>query len=212
VNRPRLRQAARRVAGLLPLLGLLAACSALDEPAEAPGGEERPDQVFLDSRIELQEHGRLRASLQSRRMEQFRRRHLVVLTDSVLSVSWDSLGRLESTIDCDTMRFARDKRDLEARGRVRVAAVGDEVERRRIEGAADPLAQLRRDPPLLLLTSALDYIHRTGRIQTDSTVVFITRQDTLHGRGFRSDRNLRNWEIREPTGVTRRSATRRAAP
>lgn len=204
----------RTVRRWLPLALLaLAACTQLPEDGE-PAADDglQPDQVFLQGRIQLQEEGRLRATLQAERIEQFRRQSLVVLVDSVLSVSWDSLGLLESAIECDSLRFTRDRRDLYARGHVRVAGAGEDADRVRLARAADPVAELRRDPPLQLLTSALDYVNRTGRIQTDSAVVFITRQDTLHGVGFSSDQDLRNWEIRQPTGVTRRPVDRRRSP
>lgn len=202
----------RRLAWLL--LVLAAACTPVAEDAEpAAPDASRPDQTFDQARIQLQEDGRLRATLEAERIEQFRSQSLVVLIDSVLSVSWDSLGRLESVVSCDTLRFKRDRRDLFARGHVRVSGAGDEAGLPRLRDAADPVAELRRDPPLQLLTTSLNYVDRTAKIETDSAVVFITRQDTLHGVGFRSDHDLRNWEIRQPTGVTRRKAApRRTKP
>jgi hypothetical protein len=200
------------LAGLL--LGVLAlGCTRLEEPLPAPPRRDRPDQVFLDARVELQEGALVRGAISARRMEQQRRRSLVSMTDSVEVVSWDSLGRAESLTLCDTLTYRRDRQDMSAAGRVRLLAASDPQGKRldrpgadgaTVEAGVADLAALRRRPPFQLLTPYLEWQQRIRKIQTEAAVVFYTPYDTLRGVGFRSDRNLRNWEIRQPVGVTHR--------
>jgi hypothetical protein len=198
--------ALRRRAALLALCGLLS-CTVVREPERMPAPQrDKPDQVFLDARVELQEDGQVRGAISARRMEQVRRRSSIRMRDSVEVVSWDSLGRVESLTLCDSMLYRRDRRDLTAEGNVRVMAAADPKGKRLASApaAGDP-ATLRRRPPFLLLTSRLDWVQRLQKIQTEEAVTFHTPQDTLRGTGFRSDRNLRNWEIDHPEGVTHRA-------
>jgi len=195
-----------RTLALAALCGL-AACTAVREPERMHAPDrDRPDQVFLDARVELQEDGQVRGAISARRMEQVRRRSTIRMRDSVEVVSWDSLGRVESLTLCDSMLYRRDRRDLTAEGNVRVMAASDPKGKRlsAAPSAGDPAA-LRRRPPFLLLTSRLDWVQRLQKIQTELPVTFHTPYDTLRGTGFRSDRNLRNWEIDHPAGVTHRA-------
>jgi len=206
----------RRVRSLTALALLLAlGCGGAPVPESIPAAQaNRPEQVFLEARVELQEGGQVRGAITARRMEQQRRRSLIRMRDSVEVVSWDSLGRVESLTLCDSLLYRRDRQDLTAEGNVRVLAASDPKGRRLGDAAlgAD-LGALRRKPPFKLITSRLDWVQRLHKIQTEERITFYTPFDTLRGVGFRSDRNLRNWEIDSPEGVTHRApAPRPAAP
>lgn len=201
-----------------PVLAVLAlACAPLEEPGTPLPRRDRPEQVFLDARVELQEGALVRGSIRARRMEQVRRRSLVHMSDSVEVVSWDSLGRAESLTLCDTLIYRRDRQDLSAAGHVRLLAAADPQGKRLdaapagAPGPAADLAALRRHPPFQLHTPRLEWVQRIRRIQTEDQVVFYTPYDTLHGVGFSSDRNLRNWEIHAPVGVTHRARGERTS-
>lgn len=208
----------RVLAPVLALCGLLS-CTVVREPESVPSPRrDQPDQIFLDARVELQEDGQVRGAISARRMEQVRRRSTIRMRDSVEVVSWDSLGRVESLTLCDTLLYRRDRQDMSAGGNVRMMAAADPQGRRLREAPASAdLAALRRRPPFQLLTRHLDWVQRIHKVQTEAPVVFYTPLDTLYGVGFSSDRKLRNWEIKRPTGVTHRMRSeerprRREAP
>ena len=208
----RLPAGLRALAATTPLLIALAlSCAPLEEPGTLVPRRDRPEQVFLDARVELQEGALVRGAIRARRMEQVRRRSLVRMSDSVEVVSWDSLGRAESLTLCDTLLYRRDRQDLSAAGHVRLLAAADPQGKRLdnadpgAPGPAADLVALRRHPPFQLHTPRLEWVQRIRRIQTEDQVVFYTPYDTLHGVGFSSDRNLRNWEIHAPVGVTHRA-------
>ncbi|MDP2359387.1 MAG: hypothetical protein Q8O14_01350 [bacterium] len=202
-----MRRGGKGGARALPVLALLAlaACSRLEESAPRAVRPDQPEQLFLDARVEFLEGGMVRGEAMARRMDQHRRSSLVRMVDSVEVVSWDSLGRAESLTLCDTLHYRRDRQDITALGNVRMLAASDPQGRRLDLEPGTDLAALRRRPPFLLRTRRLDWVQRIQKIQSEESVVFVTPYDTLHGVGFRSDRNLRNWEIGEPVGVTHRA-------
>jgi hypothetical protein len=199
-----MRGAAFLPSALVAIL-LLSGCTVVEEK-RAPGSRrEEPEQIFLDARVELQEGSLVRGVMRARRMEQQRKRSTVRMVGDVEVVSWDDLGRVESLTLCDTLLYRRDRQDLSAGGHVRMMAASD-PEGRRLDGEGQiaDLASLRRRPPFQLQTSHLDWVQRIQRVETKDMVVFYTPYDTLRGKGFSSDRRLRNWEIGTPMGVTHR--------
>ena len=55
---------------------------------------------------------------------------------------------------------------------------------------------------LNVVSKIADKFNVEEKIFTDDRVIFITGQnDTLYGIGFKSDVELNNWEIMQPTGV-----------
>ena len=58
------------------------------------------------------------------------------------------------------------------------------------------------DSGVTLFTDTLSWDNVEEKVFTDDRVIFITEQnDTLYGIGFKSDIELNNWEIMQPTGV-----------
>jgi len=190
---------------------LMAACSAVEEQRVPGARRDEPEQIFLDARVELQEGSLVRGVMRARRMEQQRKRSTVRMVGDVEVVSWDAMGRIESLTQCDTLLYRRDRQDLSSGGHVRMIAASD-PEGRRLDGKGQiaDLAALRRRPPFQLQTSHLDWVQRIQRVETKAPVVFYTPYDTLRGRGFSSDRRLRNWEIGAPMGVTHRVRDQKA--
>lgn len=189
----------------LLLVLLLLGCARIPEDAAPGEQEERADQVFRGGRITLHQDELMRAEIEAGLMEQYRRQAIVQMMDSVQVVTWDSLGRIESILLCDTLYYQRDRQDMQAVGHVRVLAASDPQGRRLEQGrhTADK-AGLLADPPFQLITERLEWVQRIQKIQTELPVVFYTPMDTLRGTGFRSDRNLRNWEIDRAAGVSHR--------
>lgn len=189
------------------LLAALACSGTPEAEAIRSSRRSRPEQVFLDARVELQDGGQVRGAISARYMEQERRRSLIRMRDSVEVVSWDSLGRVESLTLCDSLLYRKDRRDMTAEGNVRVMAASDPKGKRLAHpgGLGSDLASLKRHPPFKLLTTRLEWVQRIQKIQSAEKITFYTPYDTLRGTGFRSDRNLRNWEIDQPEGVTHRA-------
>lgn len=195
----------RFLRGLLLLSLGFGACSKVEE-ARMPGSRrEEPEQIFLDARVELQEGSLVRGVMRAKRMEQQRKRSTVRMVGDVEVVSWDALGRIESLTLCDTLLYRRDRQDLSSGGHVQMMAASD-PEGRRLDGQGQiaDIAALRRRPPFQLQTTHLDWVQRIQRVETKAPVVFYTPYDTLRGKGFSSDRRLRNWEIGTPMGVSHR--------
>ncbi len=189
-------------------------CAPGPETPLPPLAENIPEQEFREAVVEYYEGGSLRGILSAEHMQQFRRKHLVLLFDAVQSVNFDSLGRVESVMTCDTLYYRRDKRDLKARGHVIVSAAGepdpggeggspagelDSPETQRLE-----VERLKSSPAFRLRSEALDWVERIRKIRTELPVVFESQRDTVRGVGFQSDRDLGNWEIYRPEGVSHR--------
>jgi LPS export ABC transporter protein LptC len=181
---------------------LLLSCSDLSEEPNPPATDKsKPDQEFRQAEIEVYDGDLLRAILKADHMEQYQKEHRIVMYDNVESLSFDSLGRIESIMFCDTAHYKSNKDDLFARGNVKVIAAEDPA----YFGSGDKAIQaLLEKPPFKLTTEALDYIEKTGKISTDLDVVFETTRDTLYGVGFTSNQNLSNWKIFKPVGVSYR--------
>jgi hypothetical protein len=191
---------------MLLLLFVFTACTPIPEDDPVEDLQDRPDQVFWDGTITVLEKELVRVRLSAGRMEQFRREAIVRMMDSVRVTTWDSLGRVESILACDTLHYNRNRMDMQAIGHVRVHAASD-PEGRRLDTGRDTAreeAELLARPPFLLLTSELEWVQRIQKIRSEKQVVFYTPLDTLRGKGFRSDRNLRNWEIDSAAGVSHR--------
>jgi len=60
------------------------------------------------------------------------------------------------------------------------------------------------DSGMTLSTSILHWHENDESIYTDEPIILTTMTDTLYGVGFKSDANLENWTIKQPTGVTYR--------
>jgi hypothetical protein len=193
-----------KLAFLLVLI-LLSSCSKLEEDdAPLQDGPAKPDQAFEHAVIELHEAGELRAEIHAHYLDQYQRDALVLLYENVRCYAYDSLGRLESLLTCDSLKYLRTRGDLRAWGSVEV--YGQDLE-------ADPSVQataVSLDSLMLhgadfhLKTEWVEWTKRLQRLRTEAPVTFYTALDTLYGTGFSSNQNLTNWEIGSPSGVSYR--------
>jgi LPS export ABC transporter protein LptC len=61
------------------------------------------------------------------------------------------------------------------------------------------------DSGVVLLTQRLFYTKENDKVYSDAPVTIVRGPgDTLYGKGFESDKNLRNYTFYEPRGVTER--------
>lgn len=182
----------RPLALLLLLLALLA-CTRIDEnDSELRDTDGMPDQTFKDGRLWLYNKELVLGSLEAQVIEQYEQETRLRLYGKVKVVDLDSLGRVSTTLTCDTLHFYRLRRDFVAIGNVEVHS---EPSSGRLKGDQGPLR---------LNTTQLEWSNRLARIHTDREVRFETAQDTLYGVGFSSNKDLTSWEISRPSGVSHR--------
>jgi len=64
---------------------------------------------------------------------------------------------------------------------------------------------VRSKDGIQLNTSSLHLTQNQSKITSEDFVRFITADnDTIFGHGFESERSLKNWTIKKPTGVTQK--------
>lgn len=178
-----------RCIGIALLSGLLVWCSRVDN--QAGGGfvgdaDDVPDQESHPFDLTLTSGGVLNATIHSGHMAYYASRAEYNLRDSVSADFYNTEGNhtsrltsLRATInEKDNLMFARDN----------VVVVSDSG--------------------ITLITEELFWDSDREKIYTEDSVTIITETDTIFGRGFVSDRSLKNYEIDNVTGVTHRKIGR----
>ncbi len=174
------------------LLGflLLAAmsCTKLENaPPAEPGADEQPEQELFDATIHFYQNDLLSGTLKSGRIRKYARKSTVLLDSGVVMNFFNPQGQHTTKLTSDSGRADESKNDMVAMGHV-VA---------------------RSDSGQMLETKKLRWENRNRKIISDDSVRLTTETDTIHGIGFISDENLRNWEILRPYGRTFREFERR---
>jgi len=141
-----------------------------------------PDQEAQPFEIVLTRRGIKNAHVNSGYMSYYSAEEKYILSDSVTADFFDEnenhisrLTSLEATID-DAQRIY----------------------------VAEKNVVVVSDTGVTLLTEKLFWNIETEKIFTDDFVTIITESDTVYGKGFESDRSLKNYEIKKATGVTYR--------
>ena len=163
-------------------------CTKIEAPQPAePGADEQPQQELYNSTINFYQDDRLTAVLQAGRIRKFAKRSTVLLDSGVIMDFFNREGQHTSRLTSDSGRADESKNDMLAMGNV--IAVSDSGQ--------------------MLETEQLRWENRTRKIVSEVPVRLSTPTDTIHGIGFVSDENLKNWQIQQPTGKTFREFERR---
>ena len=146
-------------------------------------GETRdglPDAESWNATITLTNKGSKRAIIKSGHLQKYQQRQYILLDQKVAADFFNEYEIYTSNLKSEIAEIDESKDFLIAMGNVVVVS----------------------DSGVTLFTDTLSWDNVEEKIFTDDRVIFITEQnDTLYGIGFKSDVELNNWEIMQPTGV-----------
>ncbi len=167
----------------LPLLLACVSCHSAEEPAPSAINADGPDQEGWNSRVTVTSNGKIAAHVQYSHMEKYSKKRQTQFDGGIAVDFYNAQGEHTSHLTADKGLLFEDTNDVEARENV-IA---------------------KSDSGITLRTQTLRWQNRAQKIVTDDFVTITTlKGDTLHGKGFESDQNLKNWFIKQPTGVTQK--------
>jgi LPS export ABC transporter protein LptC len=159
---------------------LFFACSKTEIDKLSETREGLPDAESWNAVITLTNKGSKRAIIKSGHLEKYQQRQYILLDQNVDADFFDKKEIYTSNLNSEIAEIDESKDFLIAMGNVVVVS----------------------DSGVTLFTDTLSWDNVDEKVFTDDSVVFITEQnDTLYGIGFKSDIELNNWEIMQPTGV-----------
>jgi LPS export ABC transporter protein LptC len=139
-----------------------------------------PDAESWKATITLTNKGSKRAVIKSGHLEKYQQRQYILLDQNVDANFFNNEEIYTSNLKSDIAEIDEAKDFLVAMGNVVVVS----------------------DSGVTLYTDTLSWDNVDEKVFTDDSVIFITEEsDTLYGIGFKSDIELNNWEIMQPTGV-----------
>ena len=159
---------------------VLFACSNIESDKLGETREGLPDAESWNATITLTNKGSKRAIIKSGHLEKYQQRQYILLDQNVDADFFNENEIYTSNLKSEIAEIDESKDFLIAMGNVVVVS----------------------DSGVTLYTDTLSWDNVDEKVFTDDSVVFITEQnDTLYGIGFKSDIELNNWEIMQPTGV-----------
>ena len=159
---------------------VLFACSNVESDKLGETREGLPDAESWNAIITLTNKGSKRAIIKSGHLEKYQQRQYILLDQNVDADFFNENEIYTSNLKSEIAEIDESKDFLIAMGNVVVVS----------------------DSGVTLYTDTLSWDNVDEKVFTDDSVVFITEQnDTLYGIGFKSDIELNNWEIMQPTGV-----------
>jgi LPS export ABC transporter protein LptC len=169
---------------LLILLSLLFGCSKLeeDQPTNTPNKSTYPDQELWKSKISITNEGRRIANVWAGYIAVYSEKKIADLKDSIHVDFYDREGKHNSVLTADSGVVYSETNDLNAMGHVVVVS----------------------DSGIILQSDQLSWDNQRQKIVSDVPVRFTTSEDTLIGDSFVSDPDLKNYEIRNARGYSRR--------
>ena len=168
---------------LVALLMLTGACQTREEVSSNPPDlSEIPDHESWNATLTTTQEGVVTSKIHYGHMQRFSGKRIVKFLEGVQIALYNSEGEHVADVRADK-------------------AVLNEVSQR-IE-LTDSVV-VRAASGMTLSTEKLVWDQRSDHLSSDVYVRVVTaEEDTIHGVGFDSDRNLDNWTIRKPWGVTR---------
>ncbi len=170
------------------MLLLGSGCSSQNSPSQsntetiAPS-QSVPDQETWASTIIITRDGHKVAKVWAGYIAYFKDKEQTFLKDSIHVDFYDAEGNHNSVLTAREGIVYNTTNNLEARGNVVVVS----------------------DSGVVLQTEVLRWDNKKSKIISDEPVVFTTATDTIVGDAFISDPDLKNYEIRNPRGYSRRT-------
>jgi len=174
-----------RVGMVFLLLVFLVGCSKVDEnqPTKNSQTIDVPDQESWQSVITITKDGKRVAEVWAGYIALYNEKQITLLKDSIHIDFFDREGKHNSILTADSGIVYNKTNNLVAEGNVVVIS----------------------DSGIVLETEQLRWDNKKQKIVSDVPVRFTTATDTLIGDSFISDPDLRNYEIRNARGYSRRN-------
>jgi LPS export ABC transporter protein LptC len=169
---------------LLLILTFVLSCGNVEEqhPTDKGKLQNLPDQESWDSKITMTHEGERMAEVWAGYIAVYDDSDLAVLKDSIHVDFFDKEGKHNSVLTADSGIVHFKNENLEAMGNVKVVS----------------------DSGIVLETQKLNWDNQKQKVISDVPVKFTTPEDTLLGDSFISDPDLKNYEIRNARGYSRR--------
>lgn len=166
------------------LLLFMGGCTRVEEDQPTPNSAIRtyPDQESWNSNISITRDGRRIADIWAGYIAVYNNQQKIELKDSIHVDFFDKNGHHNSVLTADSGIVYQNNNNLEAMGHVVVIS----------------------DSGVILKTERLNWDNKKQKIVSDVPVQFTTPQDTLIGDSFVSDPDLKNYEIKNARGYSRR--------
>ena len=159
---------------------LISGCQNTEIKKAGKTSDGLPDAESWKATITLTNKGSKRAVIKSGHLEKYQQRQYILLDQNVDANFYNNEEIYTSNLKSDIAEIDEAKDFLVAMGNVVVVS----------------------DSGVTLYTDTLSWDNVDEKVFTDDSVIFITEEsDTLYGIGFKSDIELNNWEIMQPTGV-----------
>ncbi len=159
-------------------LAVFAACRH-EEPVdlETVKGPEMPDQEIWNSRVKMTHKGDLSAVIHFGHMKRYSKKSLMLFDQGIDIDFYREDGEVGSQLVSDAGEYNQETKNVRAVGNVAVES----------------------DSGMTLYTQELFYYQDSERILSQVDVMVCTEEgDTLYGRGFESDAQMTQWEIKSP--------------
>ena len=165
---------------LIIIMLLISGCQNTEIKKAGKTRDGLPDAESWKATITLTNKGSKRAVIKSGHLEKYQQRQYILLNQNVDADFFNNEEIYTSNLKSNIAEIDEAKDFLVAMGNVVVVS----------------------DSGVTLYTDTLSWDNVDEKVFTDDSVIFITEEsDTLYGIGFKSDIELNNWEIMQPTGV-----------
>ncbi len=144
-----------------------------------------PDQETWDFNFVLTSEGKSQSKVKAGHMVKFNSKGIYELDESVVVDFYSKDGNHTSQIISDSGFVGENGSFMTAKGNVKAVS----------------------DSGIILLSEELKWDKDSKEIYTDKFVTIYSEGDTVHGYGFKSDQDLRRWEIIKPIGTSKRKIT-----
>jgi len=164
---------------------LVLACARKEPPpaSKRPPGGKPVEQEGWSSRVVSSRNGKPTAIVSYGHMVKYKGEKIYCFNQGVEVDLFDEQGAHLSHVTADSGVMHEATYDVEAHGNVVVVS----------------------DSGVVLRTERLFYTKEGDKVYSDAPVVIVRAPgDTLYGKGFEADKNLRNYTFYEPRGVTER--------
>ncbi len=173
-----------KIAFIFVFAVILVACtSEQEEQSTGPTpATKMPDQESWQSNVTITQDGRRIADIWAGYIALYNKEKVTVLKDSIHVDFYDRYGKHNSVLTADSGRVNNKNNNLLAEGNVIVVS----------------------DSGVVLRTDKLSWDNEKQKIISNEPVVFTTPTDTLTGDSFVSDPDLKNYELTNARGYSRR--------
>ncbi|GAB4179804.1 MAG: hypothetical protein Kow00108_15880 [Calditrichia bacterium] len=161
----------------------LHSCTNLEQENVSSQEVEFPDQESYNTSMVLTRDGKMVADVWANHVLTFNNKKITVLKDSISVDFFDRDGKHKSLLTANEGKIFTNTNNMEASGNVIVTS----------------------DSGWVLFTERLMWDNVTQKVKSDTNVIFITDLDTLYGDYFESDPDLKQYIIKNTSGVSRRN-------